>query len=170
MKKATVFIQVFLMVFVLSFVMSGVSLAEEQKSYNFPEAGFSVSFPVSWTVEKAEGGCDAKAADIIATVKISDEGKMEVSLEEFASIYRVELKKQFSKDYKEEKFENQTVGGHKAKLISFSTVESGVTVKGDIYIVDVEGKCTQIMLITNDTAQAQAAPIFKKIIESVKFL
>ncbi len=170
MKKSVGFVQVFLVVLVMSFFMTGVSFAEEQKKYSFPEGGFSVSFPANWNVGKVEGGCEAKAEDINVNVKITDEGDMGGSLEEFVSVYREELKKQFSKDYKEEKLEDLTIGGHKAKLVNFATVVSGVMVKGYIYIVDVKGKCMVIMMITDDTNQAQAVPIFKKIIDSIKFL
>lgn len=170
MKKTWGFIQVVMIVFVLSLVTCGVSLAEELKNYSFPDGGFSVSFPVNWVVEKLENGCDAKAEELDVNVKITDEGKMGATLEEFVTVYRAELKKQFSENYKEEKLENLTIGGYKAKLVGFSTIVNEVTVKGYIYIVDVEGDCAVIMMLTSDTNNAKAVPYFKQILGSIKFI
>lgn len=169
MKKTDISIGMLILLFLIS-ITAGVSYGENSKEYSYSESGFSVEFPSSWTVKKNTGGCQGKPEGYFAAVQIINVGDMETGLEEFFVEYRKEMKSQLSKDYREVRVEDLTIGGSKAKLLAFTTIEKDLEMKGFFYIVKVKNTCYQILTLTNKADEGKAVPIFNSIIKSIKFL
>ena len=169
MKRFKMEIQTVIVVFMLVALLTSVSFAEQFKEYNYPNKGFSVKFPVSWTVKNTPRGCMGKTDDYMARAQISDHGNLKVELDVFFDAYRTELKKRFSSEYKELKVGETKVDGHMAKVLGFSTVESGVYIEGRHYVISVDGNYYIILFLSNKTSAKKAAPRFVRILKSIKF-